>query len=98
MPGPKLCLEKLSTESSYLFLLRSSLLRSLQRIEGSSSSKATTLARRSLSLGDKNVSITRAGYCAFDHEEVVFEVNAADAQVANCDLRVAHMAGHTLAW
>ncbi len=58
--------------------------------------KSTTLTRRSLSLRDQHIAITRARYCALDHDEVVLKIDAANAQVANRDLRVAHVARHTL--
>src|SRR6185437_9499512 len=38
-----------------------------------------------------------SGYCAFDQEEIVFKIDTANAKVANRDLRVSHVAGHTLA-
>src|SRR5277367_2941170 len=79
-----------------LLLLRCSLLRSLQRVLGCGTSEATTLARRSLGLGDEHETITRTGNGSFDQQEVVVEIDAANAQVANRDLSVAHVTGHAL--
>src|ERR1700758_2110137 len=81
---------------SSLLLLRRCLLRSLQRVLRCGTGEPATLTRRSLGLGDKNVSITRAGDCTLNQKEVVLKIDTADAEIADRDLRVTHVARHTL--
>src|ERR1035441_10801781 len=76
--------------AAFLLLLRRSFLRSLQRIQRCASGEAATLTRRSLCLRNQNVSITRAGDRALHHQQVVLNIDAADAKVADRDLCVAH--------
>src|SRR5260370_24307971 len=89
--------KKLFIYFSLLLLRRCCLLRSLQCILRCRAGKSTTLTWRSLGLGDENEAIARTWNCAFDHDEVVLEIDAADAKVANRDLRVTHVARHALA-
>src|ERR1700727_3952921 len=82
--------------SSLLLLGRCSLLRSLECISCLNAGKPTTLARRSLGLGDEHETVARTGDCAFNHEEIVFKIDAANAKVADRDLCVAHVTRHAL--
>src|SRR5437879_3127630 len=80
-----------------LLLLRCSLLRSLQCILRCGAGKSTTLSRWGLGLRDEHETIAWTGDRTFDHEQIVFEVDPSNAEVADGDLFVSHMAGHALA-
>src|ERR1039458_6139480 len=79
-----------------LLALPGGLLRSLQRIDSTGSSKATALARRSLGLGNQHVALTRSRHCTLNHQQVLFDIDAANPQVTYRNLVRTHVPWHAL--
>src|SRR6476660_4440258 len=81
-----------------LLALAAGLLGSLQRIDCAGSGKSTTLARRSFRLRNQHIAFAGPRYCAFHHQQVLFEIDSTNAQIANRHLLRAHVARHALPW
>src|SRR5581483_210652 len=82
---------------SSLLSLRRRFLRSLQRVDRGRAGESAPLTRRSLSLRDQHITIARPRHSAFDHQQILVEVDTANAQVTHGHLIGAEMPRHALA-
>src|SRR6202521_1527736 len=86
-----------STGEANLFALGGAL-GGLQRVDGRTlAAEATTLSGWPLGLGDDQVAVSTTRYRAFYHQQVLFFIDAQNAQVAHRYRNVAHVAAHASA-
>src|SRR5215469_695014 len=79
-----------------LLSLRLGLFRSLQRVDRRRAGKSTALARRILGYRNHHVPIASTRNRAFDHQQVLFEIDPANPQIAHRYLLCAVVARHSL--